>query len=99
MGGYIVGTDFGLEVHVHVYVMPAKTRHIERVYEMRCLTHTHLTSRITNAISAAHDGPEISTAENKGHLSNHCFIPVNIEIGVQDTKQIHLHSFIMKRFS
>ena len=65
MGGYIVGTDFGLEVHVHVYVMPARTRHIERIYEMRCLTDTHLTSRITNAMSAAHDGLEISTDEKK----------------------------------
>ena len=73
--------------------MPARTRLFERIYEISCLTDTHLTSRITNAMPAAHDGPQISTGENRGHLSKHCFIHVNIVIGVENTKQIHFAMF------
>ena len=93
MVAYIAGTDSGLEVHLHVHVMPANTRHIERIYEMRCLTDTHLTSQITNSMSASHDGRETSTDENRGHLSKHCFIHVDIEIRVEITKQIRCAQF------
>ena len=43
--------------------------------------------------SATHDALEISTDENRGHLSQHCFIHVNFEIGVENTKQIHFAQF------